>query len=305
MTIDLTKIYEETNEMPPEPQTRSEMLVEALAPARLTRVLDVGASPLTEPAYKPLLDQGSCHVWGFEPDEKGYANLQEQKGENETYFNLAVGAPGDRKLYVHPRPGFTSLYEMCRKSVNFMGKGFWKNKGIKPIDVNLTMLDDVAELPRMDLLKMDLQGGELEVMQGGVDRLSEAVMLVPEVRFHRIYENEPLWSDIDKEAQKQGFKLHKLMFAKSVMLPHSQEALVRRGRMTAQLLDGDAVYIPDTDRFNALDAESLKHLAILADAVVASYSLCLMCLDRLVAIDAAPQDLPERYARALPEQLLK
>ncbi|WP_071675407.1 FkbM family methyltransferase [Nioella nitratireducens] len=274
---------------------RRSVLTGALEPSRHMRICDVGASPLSVPPYQGLLDDGVAHVYGFEPNPEQYEKLVAEGRPNETYFCKAVGLPGQRTLYVHPAAGFTSLYPMDAAALRSIGKEGWLNPKIEAMPLTTVTLDTLADLPDLDLLKMDLQGGELEVLRGGLSKLSRAVAIVAEVRFHRIYEGEPMFGDLDQELRAQGFKLHKFLFTKSVMMPHEHEEQVVRARLTSQLLDGDAVYIRDADVGAEFSDDQLMHLAFAADSVFNSPDLALHCMDHLIGRGAAPADLPDEY----------
>ncbi|QBY00410.1 FkbM family methyltransferase [Rhodophyticola sp. CCM32] len=288
------------------PAKRRAVLRAALAPSRPMRVCDVGANPLSDPPYKPLLDDGLCHVFGFEPNPEAFEELQKAKSAQETYFKEAVGLPGDRTLYLHPWSGFSSLYPMDRVALKSIGKEKWiRPAKTREVPLNPVTLDMLADLPAIDLLKMDLQGGELEVLRGGIGKLSQTVAVVTEVRFHRIYENEPLFGDLDQELRRQGFKLHKFMFTKSVMMPHDHEDKVLRPRLTSQLLDGDAVYIRDTDWAETLTDDQLIYLALAADTVFDSPDMTLLCLDILSSRGQVPGDLAAEYIAEFPVHQLR
>lgn len=274
---------------------RRAVLTAVLDPSRPMRICDVGASRLSEPPYQGLLDDGLAQIYGFEPSEDQFAKLMAAKSEHETYFREAVGLPGARVLYLHPTPGFTSLFPLDPEALRAIGKEKWLSDRITPVPLSPVTLDTLADLPTLDLLKMDLQGGELEVLRGGISKLSRAVAVVSEVRFHRIYRDEPLFGDVDAELRRQGFKLHKFLFTKSVMMPHEHEDEVVRSQLTSQLLDGDAVYIRDCDLGSSLDDDQLIFLALAADSVFDSPDLALACIDHLIARGAAPADLPESY----------
>ncbi len=282
---------------------RGAVLADALAPSRDMRICDVGANPLGAPPYQPLLERGLARVFGFEPNEEAFAKLQAQRSERETYFCAAVGLPGERTLHLHPKSGFSSLYPFDRAALRAIGKEKWiRAADTREVTLRPVTLDMLADLPAIDLLKMDLQGGELEVLRGAVGKLSEAVAVVTEVRFHRIYAEEPLFGDLDAELRRQGFKLHKFLFTKSVMMPHAHEHKVQRPRMTSQLLDGDAVYVRDADWAETLGDDQLAFLVLTADAVFDSPDMALTCLDILAGRGKVAPEAAGAYIAALPER---
>jgi FkbM family methyltransferase len=275
--------------------SRLEVLSRHLAPSRAMRICDVGANPLGAPPYQPLLEAALCEVYGFEPHAKAFAKLQQTKSDRETYFPVAIGRPGERVLHVHPNSGFTSLFPFDARALVQLGKEKWKSprRPIEAVPMRTIGLDEVTGLPGIDVLKMDLQGAEGEVIETGQRTLSDTVAVLTEVRFHRIYDGEPVFGDLDAMLRANGFKLHKFLFTKSVMLPHRHEDLVHRPAMTSQLLDGDAVYLRDVPGPEALSDDQLAHLALAADTVFDSPDIVLQALGTLadrgrVAAGAAP-----------------
>jgi len=274
---------------------RRQVLTAALAPDRRMRICDVGANPLSEPPYAGLLRDGVADVYGFEPNEVALEKLNAVKSDQETYFPHAIGAPGDRTLHLHPRSGFSSLFPTDGESLRRIGKGHLHRPGkTRQVPLRTQALDEVAGLPDIDVLKMDVQGAEAEVLAGGTKRLKDAIAVVTEVRFYRIYEGEPMFGDVDVALRAMGFRLYKFLFTKSVMMPHAHEAKIVRKRMTSQLLDGDAVYLRDGDIVTWSDT-ALTHLAFAADAIFDAPDLALMALDELIRRGAAPEKLPDTY----------
>ncbi|HKL70277.1 FkbM family methyltransferase [Salibaculum sp.] len=281
--------------------SRLEVLSRHLSPARAMRVCDVGANPLGAPPYQPLLEAGLCDVYGFEPHAEAFAKLQQTKSDRETYFPVAIGRPGERVLHVHPNSGFTSLFPFDGRALGQLGKEKWMSprRPIETVPMRTTGLDEVTGLPGVDVLKMDLQGAEGEVVETGPRTLSETVAILTEVRFHRIYEDEPVFGDLDATLRANGFKLHKFLFTKSVMLPHDHEDLVHRPAMTSQLLDGDAVYLRDVPGPDALSDDQLAHLALAADTMFDSPDIALQALGALARRGRAEPGAAPAYAEVL------
>ena len=69
---------------PPPAAAHTALLLAALAPARKTAVVDVGANPINEAPYAALLRMGGCHVTGFEPQADAFAALQKTITPDET-----------------------------------------------------------------------------------------------------------------------------------------------------------------------------------------------------------------------------
>jgi len=68
-------------------------------------------------------------------------------------------------------------------------------------------------------------------------------------------------------------------------------------------VDGDAIYIRDLTRIDAMDDEQVVQLTLLAATVIGSHTLALFGLDELVRRGLVASDLPRAYADALPDSL--
>lgn len=281
---------------------RIAFLTEALQPERPLRITDVGANPINTPDYDGLLKLGGCEVWGFEPEQSAFDALMETPQSGTHYLQRAVGKAGKGRFYPHPQSGLGSLYPIRRESVSFLGKPGWYKDGIEGIELDLVALDDLSdeELPKPDVLKIDIQGGELDVFQSGRQKLSDAVCAIPEVRFYRMYEGEPLWGPLDVELHEQGFVLHKLMFAKSTVVGNSQRGRMANPVFRNQLMDGDAVYIRNPETIDEWTDEQIKQLAFAASGVFNSHDLVVFCLDALVARGVIADTVPGGYLDQLP-----
>ncbi|GHG94938.1 FkbM family methyltransferase [Pseudodonghicola xiamenensis] len=280
-------------------------LRDRLMPARPLHILDVGANPINVPDYDPLLDLGGCEVWGFEPDDEAFAALGADQRPGTHYINKAVGTPGAANFYPHPQSGLGSLYPIQRESVAFLGHRGWYRDDITPIPVEVVALDDLDDLPPPDMLKIDVQGAELDVIRHGREKLSQAVCVVPEVRFYRIYEGEPLWGKLDVELHQQGFVLHKLMFSKAAMIENSKAGRLKGKSVRSQLIDGDAVYIRNPETPDDWSDEQWKQLAIASGAVFDSFDLTIHCLDRLEERGVIGPEVADGFLDCLPEWMKK
>jgi FkbM family methyltransferase len=276
------------------------MLAARLELAAPLRIVDVGANPLGKPIYRPLLSKGLAHVWGFEPNPDAFARLA--PSDHATWLPLAVGAGGPATLHLYPASEMSSLYPLSAAALGVLGH-FRRHLGQDDqISIETHRVDDVADIPGIDLLKVDAQGAECAVIDGAAGKLSQAVMVIAEMRFHRLYEGEPMLHDLDRRLRDQGFVLHRFLHQKARMLGHSQKARVNAKAMSSQLIDGDAVYIRSLEDRSAWSDAQLRALALLA-ATIESHDLALLALDTLVARGAARKSLPAAYVDHLPAEL--
>lgn len=283
---------------------RAEFLLETLALDAPLNVCDVGARPQTTPPYKLLHELGGCHIWGFEPDADAFAKLEAMNQPNATYVQAAIGKPGPATFHRHPIGSIASIYPIAEKPARYLGKFHWLDREVQEIPLDLQPLDAVEGLPKIDVLKIDIQGGEYDVFDTGRATLSEAVAIIPEVRFYRMYEGEPLWRDVDRLLDEMGFKLHKFLHTKQVQLPSPQrKRMGKRNAGGSQLLDGDAVYIRDLEDIDAVPDGQLKKLALAAETMFQSFDLVCMCLTHLERRGALEDGTAERYFDMLPAEI--
>ncbi len=69
-------------------------------------------------------------------------------------------------------------------------------------------LDSISEIEELDYLKIDIQGGELDVFRHGKSKLSKAALIQAEVSFVPLCEGQTIFGDIDIELRIQGFIPH-------------------------------------------------------------------------------------------------
>ncbi len=282
------------------PATR--FLMDTLPLGRPTVVVDVGANPLGDPPYKPLLDMGGCEIIGFEPQPEAFAALEAARSPRERYFPFAVGDGTPRELRIYRSSGMTSVFDPHLPSLGFLGRrGLGQVIGRQPMTT--VALDSVGEIGRFDLLKIDIQGGEVDVFIGASAKLAAAMAVIVELRHLRLYESEPMSAGVDLDLRARGFILHKFLFNKSVPIRSSQSHRLLISENRDQLLDGDAVYIRDLADKASIDDEGLAHLAVLASGVFASHTLVLACLDELAARGRIPVETATRYVDLLPARL--
>ncbi|MBL4916346.1 FkbM family methyltransferase [Szabonella alba] len=281
-------------------KARLAWLAQRIAPARPLRIADVGANPLGKPPYLPLLRAGLAEVWGFEPDPLALARL-DRTDPAVHVLPHAVGRGGVADFHAYPASEMSSLYPLSAAAIGYLGH-FRRHLGTETRSrIETHRLDDMDDLPRLDLLKMDAQGAELAVLEGARDRLTGAVAVVTEMRFYQLYDGEPALWELDRALREQGFVLHRFLHQKTRMLHHSQRARVDARAIGSQLIDGDAVYIRRFEDRAAWDDAQIAALALLACGVFGSEDLVLLCLDELAARGRVKPKVAAAYADMLPQ----
>jgi FkbM family methyltransferase len=282
--------------------TASVLLRRVLPSSGPIEVVDVGANPIEGDApYRRLLDQGLCHVTGFEPQEGPLAALNAQKSAQETYLPHALGAGGKADLHLFHHSGFTSLFAVDQGMAAFLGfTRATREAGVAQVDT--LRLDDVPGIDRIDYLKIDVQGAEAMIIAGGRARLAEAMLIQTEVRFVPLYAGEPCFAGLDGELREQGFLFHDFAFLKRVNL-RSRSAALLRPSTKRQVVDGDAYYLRDLSDLSKISDAQLARLALLADQVMEDAALVMFCLDALQDRGVIRRGVAAKYAAALPAAL--
>lgn len=255
-------------------------------------VVDVGANPLDDEApYQLLLDAGLARVTGFEPQPDALEELHRRAGPHEQYLPYAVGDGGRHTLHLCATSGFASLLEpdpaQLAMLVDFPRLAAVIDR--RPMDTR--RLDDITEIDRIDLLKIDIQGGELAVLRAGRRALTDAVAVQTEVGFHRLYRDQPTFADVDLELRQQGFVPHRFVTTRTWPLAPVPWAdpLEQASR---QLVEADMLYVRDPVRPELMTNAQLGRLALVADVGYGSFGLALRCVLELVdrgVLDAAAE----------------
>ncbi|MEP7328624.1 MAG: FkbM family methyltransferase [Betaproteobacteria bacterium] len=263
-----------------------------LAPIRLTEVVDVGANPIDGvPPYASMLAAGLCIVTGFEPQPQAFAELMHKAGAHERYLPYAVGDGGAHTLNLCVASGMASLFEPDPATLSLFDMLRPMGVVTQRVPVQTRRLDDISEIGALDFLKIDIQGGELAVFQGGTNKLAQAVAIQTEVSFITLYKDQPVLGEIDLELRRQGFVPH--CFANVKNAPISPCVVNNTpGQALNQLLEADIVYVRDFSHRETMHDEQLKHLALIAHHCYNSFDLalrCVMLLEQRHALGAGAQ----------------
>jgi FkbM family methyltransferase len=230
------------------------------------KVVDIGANPIdSAPPYAGLLRAGDADVVGFEPNREALAILNTQKGPNETYLPHAVGDGRRHTLRLCKASGMTSLLEPNLKVLGlFHGFPGWAQV-VATEKLKTVRLDDVPETAGVDLIKIDIQGGELMVFKNAVERLKTALVIHTEVEFMQMYVDQPLFSDVELFLRGHGFVFHRFFpLTSRVIQPMLVGGDIYAG--LSQTLWADAIFVRDFSRLELMsDDQLLKTAAIVHD----------------------------------------
>lgn len=183
-------------------------LVRIVAERGTPRVIyDVGAAYGTW----TIMARACCpdaQIHAFEPIEQQYVAFRERtRGLDRVSLHpVALGAQrGVVPMHVHRFADASSMLplsdaEACR----------WPGHELELREVPLWPLDDYIRehaLAPPDLLKMDVQGFELEVLRGSTAALRSARWVIAEVSFKELYQGQPLFGRLACFLEEAGFQL--------------------------------------------------------------------------------------------------
>lgn len=242
------------------------------------KIVDVGANPIDgSPPYAELLRGGVADVVGFDPDPESLRRLNAQKSAAETYLPYAIGDGRRQTLHVCRAPGMTSLLEPDPRVLGlFHGFPEW-GEVVARETIDTVRLDDVRETAGLDLLKIDIQGGELMAFRNAEARLAEALVIQTEVEFLPLYVGQPLFGDVDVFLRGRGFSFHRFFpLVSRVIVPTVLDNDIYAGM--SQSVWADALYVRDLTRLDALSGRQLLAMATILHDCYGSFDLVMHIL---------------------------
>lgn len=242
------------------------------------KVVDIGANPIDgHPPYMSMLQRGEAEVVGFEPNPAALNTLNELKGPYETYLPNAVGDGNRHTLRICRAPGMTSLLEPDPAILGlFHGFPAW-GEVLAEEEVETVRLDDIAVTEGIDMIKIDIQGGELMVLRNAVERLRTVSVIQTEVEFLPLYKGQPLFSEVEMFLRSQGFIFHRFFPINSrVLQPMVVDGLIYSG--LSQQVWADGIFVRDFTKFDDYTDRQLLAAASIVHNCYQSFDLSLRLL---------------------------
>lgn len=175
--------------------------------------VDVGANE-GQTIQRILAEFPSAVVHSFEPSHDTFSRLQALvAGEPRAkLYQLACGSTsGTIDFYVTKNHWCSSVLAPSDLGKRFYGDWYDTQRVVK---VPITTLDNWARehnIPRVDLLKVDAQGYDLEVLKGATSLLAAGVRAINcECQFAPEYQGCASFSQIDTFLVEHGYALHQL-----------------------------------------------------------------------------------------------
>ena len=225
---------------------------------RNLQVVDVGARGGLHERWRPF--QRFVEMVGFEPDPEECRRLTEADQSGRVrYLPFALGAArATRPFYLCKQLRCSSLYPPNEAFVSAFAPAIAASMTlVRQSSMDVVPLDEVAasEQLHIDAMKINVQGAELEVLQGGARALQGVKLVELEVEFNAQYQGQPLFGELDWYMRSQGFAL--LALRRTYW---RRREGIEHGVAGGQLVHGDALYY--NERLLAadtLDARSSPH----------------------------------------------
>jgi len=170
-------------------------------------VIDIGAST-GQFASACLYAMPEVFIYSFEPEPESFRILQKKMLKSGRWkgYNIALGSKeGIVRFYRSEFAESSSLLPMTNVHLSEFPWTEFTNE----IMVKMTTLDNLLselDLQPGVLMKIDVQGYELEVLKGAVRTLQRVDICIIECSFEPLYENSPLWNDVYSFLYSHGFE---------------------------------------------------------------------------------------------------
>jgi FkbM family methyltransferase len=153
--------------------------------------------------FNALFPRSTIH--GFEARPDLFLKLTQKFSANKNiilHHNVLSDNVGTEKFGVTGYIGSGSIHEPTDWLVRMIGN---KAKVTEVIDVPSVTLDSI--LGNVDIMKLDVQGAEIKVLNGAIRLLKIMKVVILEVLFVDYYKNQPFFSDLYDFMIKHNFQM--------------------------------------------------------------------------------------------------
>jgi FkbM family methyltransferase len=229
-------------------------------PGRAFVIVDLGARKLDDEShiYAPLLaPPNDWRCIGFEPQQHRIAEREAAEGDRRLVLHDSfIGDGTTQTFHTVSEDGSSSLFHLNTA----FNADFDDIRDLRELDAQPVVthrLDDVLrEEPRIDFLKLDIQGFEARALSGASQVLRRTNVVHCEVFFGPMYRDAAFFSDIEILLRQAGFS-----FIDFTHLNRYEYVTVpRRSGDLERLIWGDAVFfrdlVPGADTRTDLQAQA-------------------------------------------------
>jgi FkbM family methyltransferase len=197
--------------------SRGRVLSDRVGGEKARTVIDVGAY-LGETAHWFSVLFPNATVWAVEPFPESFAKLALKSSNKLKPFNFAVtNFDGSVELYYNSIPHTSGIYPINSESSDSLSVAQQGESGAAAVNssVGSVMVDArslnsfVAEqnIQEIDLLKIDVQGAEVDVLKGSGQILNRVAVVLIEISLYDYYEKSSTIGDVESYLSPHGFSL--------------------------------------------------------------------------------------------------
>ena len=197
--------------------SRGRVLSDRVGGEKARTVTDVGAY-LGETAHWFSVLFPNATVWAVEPFPESFAKLALKSSNKLKPFNFAVtNFDGSVELYYNSIPHTSGIYPINSESSDSLSVAQQGESGAAAVNssVGSVMVDArslnsfVAEqnIQEIDLLKIDVQGAEVDVLKGSGQILNRVAVVLIEISLYDYYEKSSTIGDVESYLSPHGFSL--------------------------------------------------------------------------------------------------
>ena len=171
-------------------------------------IVDVGAAGGLHDRWSHL--KTSINSILFEPDPEEFKKLNLDQNNTSLVINSALSDQNKEvRFHVCKWQEVSSIYKPNLKVLSKYQDAdrFTVSKVITLQADSLNNLLEKERVTEVDFIKIDTQGSELEILQGASNFLDGIIGLEVEVEFIKIYQDQPLFPEVDRFIESHGFSL--------------------------------------------------------------------------------------------------
>ena len=172
----------------------------------INTIIDVGAN---EGQFIQKITRILPHIqiYAFEPLKESFTRLKEivKNSKKIIVYNFALGdEEKETVINLNEYSPSSSLLELT----DLHKDAFPITKNVEQEKIFVKVLDEIAndlELKKKVMMKLDVQGFELNVLRGSENTLKNVDIILIETSFYELYKNQPLFKDIFDFLSDRGF----------------------------------------------------------------------------------------------------
>jgi FkbM family methyltransferase len=166
-------------------------------------MIDLGAAGGIEPRWAKI--SAYLNYFGFEPDSRTIQLDPNKEFKSYTVIPSLVSNKTEKKnLYISHEEGKSSIYQPNSEFISRFPNPR-RFETVKTVSFETSTIDDLIK-KEIDFIKLDIQGAELDALQGSPEVLKSVLGIESEVEFIELYKSQPLFGHVNDFLLKQGFE---------------------------------------------------------------------------------------------------